>query len=310
MAVKTFDETVQGLKLSADEKKLFDSVIAKAPELKEGWLRQDDYSRKQTEMKAKQEEYDAAVEYKTKMEPWSDKVYSTLESVAEKGWFDLEKGEEHFTDKYSEIEKQLEEAKALTGGDMDPQKLQEIVDARVKETVKNAGGLSKEEITALYKAETKTAIEEGFKEREADFNSKTIPFVAGFAAANAVVSARYERESGEKWTPEKQKEFFELMSKEGKFDPFALEDKLLEPVKAKKKVEADIEAEVQKRLAGRGMPGGGGERFIPQPPGGDARGLLQKALEESGKADAPDVRDSVRAGVVEGAKELVESGKF
>ena len=59
------------------------------------------------------------------------------------------------------------------------------------------------------------------------------------------------------------------------------------------------------------MPGGGGERFIPQPPGGDARGLLQKALEDSAGGDKGpvDVRDLVQAGVVEGAKELIESGK-
>jgi hypothetical protein len=59
------------------------------------------------------------------------------------------------------------------------------------------------------------------------------------------------------------------------------------------------------------MPGGGGERFIPQPPGGDARGLLQKALDESGgEKGTEDVRDAVRRAVVEGAKELQEAGKF
>jgi hypothetical protein len=61
------------------------------------------------------------------------------------------------------------------------------------------------------------------------------------------------------------------------------------------------------------MPGGGGERFIPQPPREDARGLLQKALEDSagtGGKGPVDVRDLVNAGVVEGAKELIDSGKF
>ena len=68
---------------------------------------------------------------------------------------------------------------------------------------------------------------------------------------------------------------------------------------------------LKERGVSRGMPGGGDERFIPQPPGGDARGLLQKALEDSAGGDKGpvDVRDLVQAGVVEGAKELIESGK-
>ena len=119
---------------------------------------------------------------------------------------------------------------------------------------------------------------------------------------------RYEKESGEKWTPEKQQEFYKMMSAEGKFDPYALEDKLLEPVKAKKQREADIEAEVQRRLADRGMPGGGHERTLPTPPPENPIGLLQKAMSESADKQV-DVRDSVMAGVIEGAKELVEAGK-
>lgn len=194
---------------------------------------------------------------------------------------------------------------------MDPKQLDELVTKKVQEIAKQAGGLTREEATALYAAETKKAVEDGFTAREAKFNSETIPFVAGFAAANGVVALRYEKESGEKWTPDKQKEFFEMMSKENKFDPYALEDKLMEPVKAKKQREADIEAEVNKRLADRGMPAGGGERFIPQQFGGDAKGLLQKALDDSAGSDKGpvDVRDLVQAGVVEGAKELIQAGK-
>ena len=59
------------------------------------------------------------------------------------------------------------------------------------------------------------------------------------------------------------------------------------------------------------MPAGGGERFIPQQFGGDAKGLLQKALDDSAGSDKGpvDVRDLVQAGVVEGAKELIQAGK-
>ena len=307
MAVKTFEEIYSAL--SAQEKTLIDNLFAKEPELKGGWLRQDDYSRKQNELKSKETVYEEAVAYKAKMEPWSQEAYDRLHALEEAGVLDSE-GKVLWTDQKAELERQIEAAKAL-GGDMDPKQLDELVTKKVQEIAKQAGGLTREEATALYAAETKKAVEDGFTAREAKFTSETIPFVAGFAAANGVVALRYEKESGEKWTPDKQKEFFEMMSKENKFDPYALEDKLMEPVKAKKQREADIEAEVNKRLADRGMPAGGGERFIPQQFGGDAKGLLQKALDDSAGSDKGpvDVRDLVQAGVVEGAKELIQAGK-
>ena len=261
-------------------------------------------------MKSKQTEYEEAVAYKAKMEPWSQEAYDRLHALEEAGVLDPE-GKVLWTDQKAELERQIEEAKAL-GGDMDPKQLEELVTKKVQEIAKNAGGLTREEASALYATETKKAVEDGFTAREAKFNSETIPFIAGFAGANAVVAMRYEKESGEKWTPEKQQDFYKMMSAEGKFDPYALEDKLMEPVKAKKQREADIEAEVQKRLADRGMPAGGHERFIPQQFGGDAKGLLQKALDDSagGEKGPVDVRDLVQAGVVEGAKELQAAGKF
>jgi hypothetical protein len=313
MAVKDFDQIYSGL--SADEKKLIDNLFAKEPELKGGWLRQDDYSRKQNELKSKQTEYEEAVAYKTKMEPWAGKVYSTLESAAEKGWFDLESGEEHFTDKYTELEQQLEAAKL--GGDMDPKQLDDLVTAKVKEIAKNAGGLTREEVTALYAAESRKLVEAGFTEREAKFNSETIPFVAGFSAGVAVLASRYEQESGEKWNPEKQKELFALMSTEQNFDALKVEDKFMAPIREKKKSEADIEKRAQERAdailkergISSGMPGGGNERFIPQTPAENPIGLLQNAMAESADKAPVDVRDSVLAGVIEGARELVEAGK-
>ena len=87
----------------------------------------------------------------------------------------------------------------------------------------------------------------------------------------------------------------------------------------KKKTEADIEKRAQERAdailrergVSSGMPGSGNERFIPHAQG-DAKGLLQKALEDSAGGDKGpvDVRDLVQAGIVEGAKELIEAGKY
>ena len=313
MAVKTFEEIYSGL--SAQEKTLLDNVFAKEPELKGGWLRQDDYSRKQNELKSKQSEYEEAVAYKAKMEPWSQEAYDRIHALEEAGVLDPE-GKVLWTDQKAELERQIEEAKAL-GGDMDPKQLEALVTAKVQEIAKNAGGLTREEAAALYASETKKVVEAGFVEREEKFNKETIPFVAGFSAGVAVLASRYEQESGEKWSTEKQQELFKLMNAEQNFDALKIEDKFMSPIRSKKEEEKRIEERAEKIVREKygvgSMPGGGNERYIPQPPGGDARGLLQKALEQSagtGDKGPADVRDLVREGVVEGAKELADAGKY
>jgi hypothetical protein len=307
MAVKAFDEIYSTL--SAQEKAVLDKLFEKEPELKGGWLRQDDYSRQQNKLKEKQDEYERALEYQEKMEPWAQAVYPRLHAIEEAGLID-EQGNVLWTEKEKEYQRQIEEAKAL-GGDVDPEKLEEIIKSKVQEISKNAGGLTKEEAAALYASESKKLIDEGFRERESKFNSETVPFVAGFSAGVAVLASRYEQESGEKWSSEKQKELYKLMSAEQNFDALSLEDKFLAPIHEKKKIEKEIEERAEKiareKYGYQSMPGGGEERMIPQRFGGDARGLLQKALEESAK-EPIDVRDAVRIGVVEGAKELMEQG--
>ena len=112
MAVKTFEEIYSAL--SAPEKTLIDNLFAKEPELKGGWLRQDDYSRKQNELKAKESEYEEAVAYKAKMEPWAEAAYERLHAAEEAGVMDAE-GKVLWTDKEAEYKRQLEEAKTLGG---------------------------------------------------------------------------------------------------------------------------------------------------------------------------------------------------
>lgn len=302
MAVKTFDEMYS--QLSADEKKVFDNAIARNPELKAGWLRQDDYSRKMTEIQQNQTKLTELEEYKARMEPWSARAYELTERLQTAGVIDDELNEK-WTAQKDQLEQDLEEARkaAVAGGEMKPEEL----DARVREIVKAAGGgLTRDEITALYQSETKKMVEDGFKAREADFNSKTIPFIAGFSSAVAVVAARYERESGEKFTPEDQERLFKLMNEKQVFDPYKLEDDFMAPVKAKKDQARLIEEEVQKRLATvRKMPGGGGEEFIPQP--GEPVGALQKALQDS--AGGGDFEATIRARAVEAANALRQEGK-
>ena len=90
---------------------------------------------------------------------------------------------------------------------MDPQKLEELVTAKVKEIAKNAGGLTPEEAKALYASESKKLVEEGFKSVRRNSIGDD-PVYGWILRWNCGPGDRYEQESGEKWTPEKQKGIF------------------------------------------------------------------------------------------------------
>jgi hypothetical protein len=313
MPAKTFEEIVAGLQLSAEEKKVFDNAIAKEPELKKGWLRQDDFSREMNAISSQKKRFTELEAYEAKMKPWADQTYEKLAELKEKGVFDVETGEELWTAQKADLERQIAAA-AVAGGDMDPKELEK----RVKEIVSASGGVTKEELNAVIQNEARKLAKEEFanewKAKETDFNQKTIPMVAGFSAATAVMAAKFEKETGEAWTAEKQKELFDLMSKENNFDPFKVGEMLLAPVRDKKAREAEIKAEadkiVKQRLAEMGMPGGGGEDYIPQADGG-ARpmGALQAALKASGETNG-DIDQLIRAKSVEAATALKGEGKF
>lgn len=313
MAAKTFEEVVASLQLSADEKKVFDNAIAKSQDLRDGWLRQDDYGRKMTEITSKQKRLTELEEYEARMKPWSTTTYEKLAELKGKGVFDIDTGEELWTAQKADLERQIAAA-AVAGGDMDPKELEK----RVKEIVTASGGVTKDELNALVQSEARKLAKEEFgnewKARETDFNTKTIPMVAGFSAATAVMAAKYEKETGEPWTAEKQKELFDLMGKENNFDPFVVGEKLLAPARDKKARADEIKAEAEKifkaRLAEMGMPGGGNEDYIPQGDGG-ARplGALQAALKASGEASG-DIDQLIRSKAVEAATSLKSEGKF
>ena len=307
MAVKTFEEIFG--QLSADERKLIDNTLTKHPELKEGWLRQDDYSRKLNEFKTKTTEYEAAATRAAELEAWADRNVPIWDHLEEVGIIDKDTGEELWTKQKSALELQLEEAKkaAVAGGDMDPAEL----DKRVREIVQANGGVTKEEYKALIASEGKKLAEEVFTEqwkgKETKFNEETIPFVAGFSAATAVVANRFERETGEKWTADRQKDMYAVMAAEKNFDPFAVEEKLMAPFKAKKDEEARIEKRARELAATmRGMPGGGDEDFIPvvESQKGALRQMLERSAGESG-----DIESLIQGKAREAAAELRSEGK-
>ena len=303
MAVKAFEEVYASL--SAEEKKLLDNTLAKHTDLKEGWLRQDDYSRKLNEFKTKETEFERTKDRNATLETWFEDKVPIWNELAEAGIVDKETGDQLWTKQKADLEAELAKArKEAVGGDMDPAEL----DKRVRAIVVENGGLSKVELEAVIRAEAKKLAEETFteqwKQRESDFNTKTIPFVAGFSSGVAVIAGKYEKDTGKSWDAETATKFFDTMSKEQVFDPYKVYEKFVEPMKREKDLEATIEAKVQERLKKLGVPEGGDDRYIPQ---SEEKGALQQMLERSAGAD--DFETMIRAGAVKAAQELKAEGK-
>lgn len=307
MAVKTFESIYSSL--SAGEKQLIDNLFAKEPELKAGWLRQDDFSRRQNEFKSKETRLTELEAYEGQMKPWAEEAHTRIKRLEEAGVLDAE-GNELWTSQKAELEKKL--AAASIGGEVDPAELER----RVQDIVKaSGGGLSKEEMSALVRNEAKKLAEETFQEqwktKETDFNTKTIPTVAGFAADVAVFATKYEKETGEAWTEEKSKELFELMGREQNFKALSIGEKMLEPVRQKKQAEAEVERRVQERLKAMAVPEGGDERFLPQNVNSQ-KGALQAMLERSAEGnDKPMDLDLIIKGQANKAADALRTeGKF
>lgn len=316
MAVKTLQEVLAAL--SGPEKALFEKTLKDNPELEGGWLRQDDYSRSMNEIKAKQAQFDEEHDYNVKMKVWADETVPRWDALVEKGYIDPDTGEEVVTAKMAELNAQVEEARrqALAGGDMKPEELER----RVQEIVKANGGLTKEELAAVVREEAsklaKEQVDNRFKEEETRFNENTIPLVAGFSAGVAVVATKYEKETGEAWTPDKQKELFTEMSKEKNYDPFVVGQKMIDSVKTVKQSTAQDEEvkrlrEENERLkAGRaseGLPGGGSEPYIPQGVSGAPKGNISRLMEKQG--ESPDFESMIMSKAAQSAAELRTEGK-
>lgn len=277
MAAKTLDELLGSL--SADEKKLLEITLTKNPELKAGWMAQDDYSRKTQALADDRKKMQTELDYASQMKEWADVNVPRYNSLVEAGIVD-EEGKELWTAQKTALETELEAArKAAVGGEMDPAEL----DKRVREIVKANGGVTPEELKALIATEATKLAEEKinsrFSEEETKFNEKTIPFVAGFSSGVAVVASKYERETRKPWTADTAKELFALMTEKKNFDPYAMGEEFLKPHKAIKDTEAEIQRRVQEELSKRTAPGGGNEPYIPQ---SGEKGNLQKMLERSG----------------------------
>ena len=312
MAVQTWEEILAAAQLSADERKVIDNIVQKVPEFKDGRLRQADYDRNIQKLKGQEKEYTEALDYNKRMKAWADEKVPIWESLVEAGVIDDE-SKPLWPEEKARLVEELEAAKkAAVGGDMDPAEL----DRRVKALVADSGlALNAEQYRNLYASEGKKLVEETvnakYAEFETKFNTERIPMLGGFAAGVALAAMEYERETGKKFTKEVRNDFYRAMTKEQSFDAQDVMEKFLEPVVREKKTAAEIERladeRAQKIIAERGgLPGGGSEGHYPT---GEARGSLQKMLEQSAAAEG-DIESLAMAASRTAAAELRSAGKF
>jgi hypothetical protein len=264
-------------------------------------------------LKAQEKEYTEALDYNQKMKVWADEKVPIWESLVAAGVID-EESKPIWPEEKSKLQLELEEARkaALTGGEMNAEEL----DKRVKEIVAQSGlTLNAEQYKNLYASEGKKLVEETiqakYEEFEKNFNEKTIPFTTGFATSMAIMASRYEKETGKEFTDDDQKAVFDLMTKEKDFNPRSAVTKYMAPIVNEKKTAAEVERLAEERAAKiiaerGGLPGGGSEGSYPT---GDARGSLQKMLEESAAAEG-DVESLAMAAGRKAAAELRSAGKF
>jgi hypothetical protein len=314
MPAQTWDEILAEAKLSASEKQLIDNIVQRVPEFKDGRLRQADYSKNMAELQGRKKEYDDAVATKERINTWYEERKPVWDELVAAGAVD-EDGEPVWPKEKARLAKELDDAKkaAVAGADMDPAELTR----RVQEIVKANGGATVEEQKALIASEAKKLAEETFevkyKEVQKEFNEKTIPFTTGFATSMAIMAGRYEKETGEEWTDDKQKEVFELMARENDFNPRSAVTKYMKPAVDKKSRAVEIKAEAEKlakqMLVDRGEVLGD-QPFIPQgSPNEKPQGSLQRLLEQSA-AEEGDTESLVMAAGRKAAAEMRNEGKF
>lgn len=307
MPAQTWEEILQEARLSADEQKLLDNLVKRVPEFKDGRLRQSEFNRLMNDAQRKKKEYDDAIALKDQVNGWWEEKKPIFEALVEAGAID-DDAKPVWPEEKKRLQRELEEAKkaALAGGEMDPAEL----DKRVREIVKANGGVTQDELKALVASEAQKLSRETFQSEyekvKAEFNQKTIPFAAGIAAANALAALDYEKTTGEEFTPEKQSELFNLMTKENNMDPRAAMKIFLKPVIEKKNAEAEIERRVQERLDKERQRMGydPDQPFIPQEVTGEQQmGSLKRMLQASAEAEG-DIEGLVAAASRKAAAEL------
>lgn len=312
MPAQTWEEILAEAKLSASEQQLLDNIVKRVPEFKDGRLRQSDYSARQLELQKDRKKYDDAIATAERVQGWYNDRKPEWDALVTAGAID-ENGDPVWPKEKERMAKELADAKAaaIAGVDMDPAEL----DKRVREIVKAAGGVTQEELKALYAEEgrkiAKEEVTAKYNEFREEFTTRTIPFNMSMSAANALAALDYERTTGEEFTAEKQTELFNFMNKENNMDPRSAMKLILKPIIEKKATEADIEKKANERalqiLKDRGEVAGD-QDVLPVPTREAAQGSLKRMLEASAIAEG-DVESLAMAGAHKAAAELRAEGK-
>lgn len=269
-------------------RKVFESAPALAKEVKEGTLRQSDYSRKMNELDTDRNKF--AGEKKTMVE-WYDRNKTRHEQLMN----DYTTAQSTITD----LRGQLEHREA---GEMnvDPTDLNTKVDARLREI---GGYATKSELQQLIREEAEKIADARVKAQTDRFLTETWP--AATEIQQRVNEAQFMamKEFGSPLSMEQRKEVADLMKERNMMDPVAAYNAWAEPIRQKKEMDKQVEERVADRISKMNFPGVSGPAIADMGPVQQARaGQLPKLPDNAVVGDG--------SAAAAAAAELRSEGRF
>ena len=225
-------------------RKLFESSPGFAKEIKEGNLRQSDYSRKMNDLDSERNKF--AGEKKTMVE-WYDRNKGRHEQLMS----DYTSAQSTITDLRSQLEKAGpgEEGEARN---VDEATLNARVDARLREI---GGYASKTELQQMIAQEAEKIADERVKAQTTKFLTETWPAATEIQSRINEAQWMAVHEFGKPLTQEQRKEIGDLMQERNIMDPVKAYDEWATPQRQKVEFAKKVEEEVASRVSKMNFPG-------------------------------------------------------
>ena len=281
------------------QRKLFE----KHQSLREGYLRQADYSRKVAE--AADQKKVAEAEWKKAQDWWKTEKPKHDKLVEE--YTTLEKSSKTTQTELTEVREKLQKFEA---GELDVDEA--TLDAAVDKRIKGMGYVTDSDMRRIVTEEA-TKLAESIAEKKADekVNAKTTQFLTEtWPAAQAInqqmirISNRHFHKYGKDLTDEDEGKIAQIMKDDNILDPQKAYDKFMEPVARKMEIDAEVKkCLIEERSKFTGFPGVTGQ------PGGEFGVMQSRAAHEK-----PVLPEGTKVGDMTGATmaaaELAAEGKF
>jgi hypothetical protein len=288
-------------KLGEDTQKILRPIVEQNPELGEGWLRQDDYSRKSAELQTKSAEAEKGLAKAAEWKNWWDESKPAYDKTLSENQRLREENAAAVASQKT-LNDRLERA-LKDGGDVDPELLKANVNTRIDEEFRTRGFVTQDKLKEIVATESKALFDNALKttldtERKT-FMEQTLPATVYFNQTLMDIREEYKDEFGERLDRSALSKF---MEEQKVTDPRKAYDQWIAPrrteLQAKKAREEGIAEGRKDALSKMNLPGSG---VTPQPDIGHMEARFRAASA---------VPTTTREGAAAAAAELVAEGKF